>query len=279
MLKDWVTSRLLEQKTQKYMSRRLSYVVNYVISLSGGKDSTAVAHMFLDKGIRIHSLVFFDTDWEFPEMHDHLDLFEEKTGIKIIRLKPQIPFNDWMFNRHMVGRTGVFKGRLKQIGNGWPSMSRRWCTREKVREIQRYQKTIQRVVPCVGYAADETGRERKRDICYPLDHFGMTEADCLDYCKSIGYHWGGLYEIFDRVSCFCCPLQGKTNLKLLRENRPALYDKTYTWDLMQPRHNQGFIGYESVQQIEEQWVIEETIKADQVTEFWFNKEAAQQRLF
>lgn len=36
----------------------------------------------------------------------------------------------------------------------------------------------------------------------------MTEADCLQYCYSAGYFWleGSirLYDILDRVSCWCC---------------------------------------------------------------------------
>lgn len=43
----------------------------------------------------------------------------------------------------------------------------------------------------------------------------MTEADCLAYCRSCGYNWlerttqmpNGfidLYDILDRVSCWCC---------------------------------------------------------------------------
>lgn len=252
---------------------------NNIVSLSGGKDSTAMLHVMLERGENVHSAVFFDTGWEFPEMYTHLDLIEQKTGIKIIRLKPNKSFNDWMFNQLVIARKGIFKGKLKYVGNGWPSMSRRWCTRIKVDAIRTYQNTVKDHVACVGYAVDEVGRERKPLIRYPLDEFHMTEADCLNHCKDLGYHWGGLYEIFDRVSCFCCPLQGKSGLKKLREHRPELYEQTYLWDLMQPRHNPGFIGYESVQQIEEQWLIEETIDANTGNDFWFNKETVQARLF
>ena len=59
-----------------------------IINLSGGKDSTAMLHWMLEKGEDIHSVVFFDTGWEFPEMYDHLDQIERNTGIEIIRLKP-----------------------------------------------------------------------------------------------------------------------------------------------------------------------------------------------
>ena len=38
--------------------------MNNVISLSGGKDSTAMLHMMLERGESIHSVLFFDTGWE-----------------------------------------------------------------------------------------------------------------------------------------------------------------------------------------------------------------------
>ena len=50
--------------------------VNNVISLSGGKDSTAMLHMMLERGESVHSAVFFDTGWEFPEMEAHIDEVE-----------------------------------------------------------------------------------------------------------------------------------------------------------------------------------------------------------
>ena len=39
--------------------------------------------------------------------------------------------------------------------------------------------------------------------CHPLVEYGMTEAQCLDYCLSKGYDFGGRYNHVARVSCFC----------------------------------------------------------------------------
>ena len=39
-----------------------------VVSLSGGKDSTAMLLMLLERGEPVADVVFFDTGWEFPEM-------------------------------------------------------------------------------------------------------------------------------------------------------------------------------------------------------------------
>ena len=226
----------------------------------------------------ISTLLFSaDTGWEFPEMYAHLDLVEKKTGIKIIRLHPDRPFNYWMFKQRVIARDGLWKGEVCKIGNGWPSTSRRWCTREKIKVIARYQKTVENCVPCVGYAVDEVTRPRRDKIRYPLDEYVQTEKDCLEYCKSLGYHWDGLYDVFDRVSCFCCPLQGKKTLKKLREHYPSLYQQTLEWDMMQPRHNPGFVNTESVVQLEEAWRIDEMLHCGDPT--WLAKEDKQLRLF
>ena len=35
----------------------------------------------------------------------------------------------------------------------------------------------------------------------------ITEAKALQICYDQGFDWGGLYEIYHRASCWCCPLQ------------------------------------------------------------------------
>ena len=79
----------------------------------------------------------------------------------------------------------------------------------------------------VGIAADETARlekERKEYKIFPLNDWGMTESDCLIYCRNNGFQWlkyspqtatgyVDLYDILDRVSCWCC---GNKNLWELR---------------------------------------------------------------
>lgn len=105
-----------------------------VISLSGGKDSTAMLLKMLDDGEPILDVVFFDTGWEFPQMHEHLVQLEEHTGIAITRLKPRSTF-DHDFAHRPVCHKGT--GDLRRIGWGWPSPLRRWCTREKNQSYSR----------------------------------------------------------------------------------------------------------------------------------------------
>ena len=230
--------------------------MNNVLSFSGGKDSTAMVHQMLERGEPIHSLLFFDTGWEFPEMYDHLTLVEEKTGLKIIRLISKKSFDHWMYHQRVIAKDGPMKGEVVHIGYGWPHPSRRWCTREKVQALDIYHNSVPDLVKCVGYAADELHR-CKPGIRYPLIEYGMTETDCLQYCKDLGYTWGGLYDIFPRVSCWCCPLQKIDALRKLRQYRPVLWNHLIEMDLKQPRINQGFKDYQSVIDIEARFRCED----------------------
>ncbi|GAH46924.1 unnamed protein product, partial [marine sediment metagenome] len=72
--------------------------------------------------------------------------------------------------------------------------------------------------------------ERKRikntiGYCYPLIDWKMTEEDALKYCYEKGFTWGGLYEKFRRVSCWCCPLQPLKELKMLWLYFPEYWQK------------------------------------------------------
>lgn len=57
--------------------------MNNIVSLSGGKDSTAMLLMMIERKIPIHSVVFVDTGWEFPDMYNHIELLERQIEIKI----------------------------------------------------------------------------------------------------------------------------------------------------------------------------------------------------
>lgn len=200
-------------------------------------------HMMLERGETIHSVVFFDTGWEFPEMHEHIDLVERKTGIEVVRLVHPQGFDYWLHEREIIARKGPMKGQMHRVGNGWPSPFRRWCTREKVDCIRKYQRTVEDAVPCIGYAADEMRRVKQGPQRYPLIEYGITEADAIQYCREIGYTWGGLYDIFNRVSCWCCPLQSIKDLRKLRKHRPDLWAKLLEMDARQPSNSHGFKDY------------------------------------
>ncbi len=200
-------------------------------------------------------------------MYDHWHDVEEYTGRKITVVKPKKPFLHWMLRQEVVARKGPHKGEVHRIGNGWPSPLRRWCTRQKVDALDKGAKDASHYV---GIAADEVHRtnsvssnKRSGERLYPLVDWGVTEADALAYCLERGFTWGGLYDHFKRVSCFCCPLQGLDELRVLRREFPGLWAQMLEWDRAIPE-NTGFHHYDTVEDLEQRFAREEEIEKCQM---------------
>ena len=201
-----------------------------MVSLSGGKDSTAMLLRLIEEKRPIDLILFCDTGLEFPQMYDHLKKLEKYIGREITYLKAEHSF-EYYFSEYMPKRKNP---KLRQYaGNSWAGPRNRWCTGMlKTRVIRAYLKELKKeydVIEYIGIAADEPKRI-KEGGCYPLVEWGMTEKDCLAYCYTKGFDWGGLYEIFHRVSCWCCPLQALSELRKLYVHFPDLWAQLRRWD-------------------------------------------------
>ncbi len=237
----------------------------HVVSCSGGKDSTAMLLRMLEEGMPIDMILFCDTGLEFPGLYEHLKQLEKYIGRKITRISTDKSF-EYYFMEHEIKRkrSTAFaeKYGLDHNGYGWAGPKMRWCT-ERLKNQPREQflrplRDKYEVIEYVGIAADESYRlERKnnqRDNCvHPLVDWGMTEADCLQYCYDRGFRWDGLYEIFSRVSCWCCPLQSLEELRKLYRNFPDLWEKLKYWDSQTWRK---FRADYSVQELEKRFDFE-----------------------
>ena len=196
-----------------------------IVSFSGGKDSTAMLLMMLEKNIHIDYIIFCDTGKEFPQMYTHIDAVEKYIGRPITRLKPDKTFEYYLLD--IVKTKGIHKGKR---GYGWPSAMVRWCTGYlKVKLVEKFLKGLgDEYQEFVGIALDEP--KRIKDKKYPLVEWEITEKMALDYCYEKGFRWGGLYEQFRRVSCWCCPLQPLAGLKSLYINYPELWQQLKEMD-------------------------------------------------
>lgn len=56
--------------------------------------------MMLERNEDIHSVVFFDTGWEFPEMIEHIEKLRKLYRLNFVRLQSKHPFDYWMFGLH-----------------------------------------------------------------------------------------------------------------------------------------------------------------------------------
>ena len=214
------------------------------ISFSGGKDSTALVLRMIELGDHIDEVVYCDTYKEFPSMYEHVNKIKEiveNKGIKFTTLKAPKSFDYWMFKYEPQRRNAeAFKEKYGDAkGKSWPTVKNRWCTGElKIKIVDEYFENLARernLIQVLGIAADEQDRLQRDNQLqgnkrFPLVEWEWTEKDCLEYCYSKGYDWDGLYEIFDRVSCWCCPLQPLEELRRLRTHFPELWEELRDMD-------------------------------------------------
>lgn len=204
------------------------------VSLSGGKDSTYMLLEMVKRGMPIDLVLAADTGMEFPEMYEHLakvdDFLYQERGLHITYLRHPEGFEYLMFKKP-VERAEKWQ-HLSPFGYGWPGMGKRWCTGLlKTHLINKYVNQLKAgrtVRHYVGIAADEP--KRIKGECYPLVEWGVTEAMALQGCYKRGFDWGGLYEIYNRCSCWCCPLQRISELCKLRHHHPELWKRLRKMD-------------------------------------------------
>jgi 3'-phosphoadenosine 5'-phosphosulfate sulfotransferase (PAPS reductase)/FAD synthetase len=224
--------------------------MKHIVSFSGGKDSTAMLLMTLERGMPVDEIVFCDTGKEFPAMYDHIAEVERYIGREITRIKAKKGFDYWLGDH--IKTKGKNKGKR---GYGWPDFRNRWCTGFLKRdEFKRYLRG-KTVIEYHGIAIDERERTENnrgtgRVIRYPLVDWSITEEQALQYCYDKGFDWGGLYKIFNRVSCWCCPLQSLRELENLYLYFPDLWERLKEMD--KRAFNQFRADY-SVEQLEQRF--------------------------
>ncbi len=234
----------------------------HAVSLSGGKDSTAMLLLMIERGMPIDAVLTADTGMEFPEMYDHLHRLDDhlyrERGIHLTVLRHPRGFEYLMFEEPKTKPSSVENRRRLGVplyGNGWPGVKVRWCTGQLKthlisKEVNRLKKE-RNALHYVGIAADEPARIR--DEQYPLVDWGITEKEALQICYDRGYDWGGLYEIYHRCSCWCCPLQRIGELKKLRHHHPELWARLIELD----RRAIAQFGHNALGQFKKDWTVEQ----------------------
>lgn len=206
--------------------------MKYIASVSFGKDSLAMLLLLIEKGYKLDEVIFYDTGMEFQAIYrirDKVKEILENLGIKYTELKPEIPFEEKMLNITVHKRNGKI-----QKGYGVCGGRCRWGTSDKYRIIGKYLKGQygKDYREYIGIAADEIERIKKERTIHkllPLVDWKMTEKDCLNYCYEKGFFWEEngikLYDILDRVSCWCCGFKNKPELDNMLKYLPDYYLK------------------------------------------------------
>ncbi len=232
--------------------------MKYIASVSFGKDSLAMLLKLIDQHYPLDAVYFYDTGMEFEAIYNNKEkvaaLLQEKK-IPFITLHPAKPFLWDMLERPINTRDGSQK-----TGRGWCGGLCRWGTAEKREAINRQYRTFgaETIVEYVGIAADERqriNRDRAKAVkLYPLIEWDMTEADCLAYCYSNGWNWQEngveLYDMLDRVSCWCCRNKNKKELYNMYTHLPDYWQRLKE---LQERIAQPIKEYGSIMDLEQEF--------------------------
>jgi hypothetical protein len=193
--------------------------IRHILSLSGGKDSAALAIYMRDR-IPEMEYLFHDTDKELPETYEYLARLEAVLGKKITRSTADLGFDHY----------------LTMYGGMIPSNHRRWCTR--MLKLKPFEKYIgdDPVINYVGLRADEEREgyiSHKANIrtAYPFREDGLVRKDIIRILEESGLglprytEWGRT-----RSGCFFCFYQQKIEWVRLREKYPDLFEKAKEYE-------------------------------------------------
>lgn len=222
--------------------------VRHILSLSGGKDSTALA-IYLRDRIAELEYVFCDTEKELPETYEYLARLEAYLGKPIVRLK----HDGRGFDHHFAIRHGFL-----------PSARNRWCTEYlKLKPFEAFV-ADDHVINYIGIRADENREgyiSHKPNIsaAYPFKQAGIAKADVLRLLEGAGLGLPGYYEWRSRSGCYFCFFQQRIEWVGLLENHPDLFEKAQAYERYKP-------GEQSVYTWVERESLEELSRPERVAQ-------------
>ena len=83
--------------------------------------------------------------------------------------------------------------------------------------------------------------------------WGIAAEHGLADCRARGLTWGGLYGIFDRVSCWCCPLGGIAQAEKLYHHFPAFWQRMLEMESWLPEPYRQYAGKHSVSDLDQRF--------------------------
>ncbi len=211
----------------------------HIVSVSGGKDSAALALYVRQRYPDVDvEYVFCDTGCELPETYQYLRRLEAVLGQSILYLnaldligvarKPgRNPFDIWL--------TEVYGGFL-------PSPRARWCTRVlKIRPFERHVGD-DRAFSYIGIRGDEDrdGYQAKKPPVishqpnivpvYPFkdDQLGLADINRILYESGLGLP--SYYEWRSRSGCYFCFYQQIGEWQGLKERHPEWFERAQAYE-------------------------------------------------
>ncbi|MCC5815333.1 MAG: phosphoadenosine phosphosulfate reductase family protein [Leptospira sp.] len=228
----------------------MSQKVRHIVSLSGGKDSTALAILLRKKEPDLEvEYVFCDTGEELPETYSYLEKLQTYLGKPIVYLRAEKTWDEFI---------EAYSGYL-------PSAKNRWCTVQmKIVPFERYVGD-DHVVSYIGIRADENREgyiSSKTNIKarYPFREYGINKEDVMRILDESGLGLPKYYEWRTRSGCYFCFFQRRKEWLGLKERHPDLFEKARQYERINADGSEQKFTWIQGQYLEEVLKDEEGIK-------------------
>lgn len=214
--------------------------MEHIACISYGKDSLAMLEIIarnampIDRIVHVEIMATADIPADLPEVvqwKQYADnIIQQRYGIAVEHVRAQKTFEHLFYS--IPTRRGCNADKQGQI-RGFPSLRCQWCSKEL--KVNLMRKINRRSVQYIGIAADEPRRHAQLSdaVRSPLVEHGVPERECMQICQQIGL-LSPSYLQSKRSGCWFCPAQPVDQLRLLRLQHPALWEKLLEWDSVSP---------------------------------------------
>lgn len=213
--------------------------IRHIVSISGGKDSAALAIYLRQNYPQIPcEYVFCDTMSELPETDEFIERLEALLGAEVKRLNAL----ESLGVEQKPGRTPFDMYLNEMYGGFLPNPRSRWCTRVlKIEPFERYVGKDQ-AFSYIGIRADENrdGYQAKKPPVfsqrpnivpvYPFKDDNIGIADVKRILEESGLGLPDYYRWRSRSGCYFCFYQQIGEWQRLAEEHPELFEKAKEYE-------------------------------------------------
>ena len=213
--------------------------MEYIASLSYGKDSIVIPELCIKYGLPLNRIVTVDI-MATPTLHAELPpmvefkkkadkIIKERYGIEVEHITAPKSYEEIFYAKKI-------KGENKDTIYGFPMIKGAWCnSRLKLEPLNVFGKD-ENITQYLGICADEPKRIERLNgtnkIPLPAK-LGYTEKMCYDLAKLLDL-LSPIYENATRGGCWFCHNQSIEQLRFLRKNYPDYWALMLKWDRASP---------------------------------------------
>ena len=203
-----------------------------VVNFGGGRNGTWLLKLMHDKGIMPDLIIFANTGNEIPEVYQWIPQFNRILSTwgfpQILTVHATREGKKYTLRDHCQ-KTGLlpslaygkkscsqkFKAApIDKFINNWPTAKEAWDSGRKVTRFIGYHSGERHRMEKV---LDRNREDTKFSWFYPLIEWGVSNEDCKNGCKDMGW-------VVSKSACYFCPATKKGEILRLKQTHPDLFN-------------------------------------------------------